>query len=79
MDKRNLAFDKTNYVLIAIGMLIVIVGFVLMSGGESTDTFFDESIFNFRRIRLAPVVSLLGFLSIIYGIMRKPKEVKSED
>lgn len=74
MDKRNLAFDKINFILIAVGMLIVIIGFILMSGGESTDTHYDPSIFNFTRIKLAPMISLFGFLSIIYGIIRKPKD-----
>lgn len=74
MDKRNLAFGKTNFILIAIGMLVVILGFVLMSGGGSDETVFDADIFSARRVKLAPVVCLVGFLSIIYAIVRKPKD-----
>lgn len=74
MDKRNLAFGKTNFILIAIGMLVVILGFVLMSGGGSNETVFDADIFSARRVKLAPVVCLVGFLSIIYAIVRKPKD-----
>lgn len=74
MDKRNLAFGKTNFILIAIGMLVVILGFVLMSGGGSDETVFDADIFSARRVKLAPVVCLVGFLSIIYAIVRKPND-----
>ena len=50
MDKRNYAFGKANFVLLAVGMLIVIFGFCLMSGGSSTEERFDASIFDTRRI-----------------------------
>ncbi len=73
MDKRNLAFDKVNFILLAIGMAIVIIGFLLMSGGSSDETTFNEDIFSTRRIVVAPTVTLIGFLSIIYAIIRKPK------
>lgn len=74
MDRKNFAFDKVNYMLLAIGMVVIIIGFVLMSGGESTASAYDPSIFSARRIKVAPVVCLVGFLSIIYAIIRKPKE-----
>jgi membrane-bound ClpP family serine protease len=74
MDKKNFAFDKANFVLLAIGMVVVIIGFVLMSGGGSTEEAYDPSIFSPMRIKVAPVVCLLGFLSIIYAIIRKPKD-----
>jgi hypothetical protein len=48
MDKRNYAFGKTNFILLAVGMLIVVVGFCLMSGGGSDETVFDASIFDTR-------------------------------
>ncbi len=73
MDKRNLAFDKMNFVLIAIGMVAVVIGFVLMGGPSSTMEAFEPSIFSVRRIKVAPVVSLLGFVFMIYGVVRRPK------
>lgn len=74
MDKRNFAFDRINFLLLAVGMLIVIIGFILMSGGNSTDTHFAPAIFSVRRIKVAPIVCLVGFVSMIYAIIRKPKD-----
>lgn len=74
MDKKNLAFDRTNYILLAIGMAVVVLGFILMSGSGSTDTNYDPDIFSVRRIKVAPVVCLVGFLSMIYAVMHKPKD-----
>ena len=76
MDKRNLAFDKTNFILLAIGMAVVILGFILMSGSGSDETHFDADIFSTRRVVVAPTVTLIGFLSIIYAVIRKPKDEK---
>jgi len=76
MDKKKLAFDKVNFILLAVGMLIVIIGFILMSGGESTETHYDPSIFNTMHIKVAPVVCFIGFISMIYAILRKPKDKK---
>lgn len=73
MDKRNYAFDKVNFILIAVGMAIVILGFILMSGGGSDESVFDADIFCVRRIKVAPVVCFIGFISIVYAIIRKPK------
>ena len=74
MDKRNYAFDKVNFILIAVGMAIVILGFILMSGGGSGESVFDADIFSVRRIKVAPVVCFIGFISIVYAIIRKPKD-----
>lgn len=73
MDKKKFAFDKTNFILLAIGMAIIIIGFLLMTGPGSTEGYFEPDIFSVRRIKVAPVVSLLGFVFMIYGIVRKPK------
>lgn len=73
MDRKNYAFDRTNFILLAIGFAIVIIGFILMSGAGSTEQTFDMDIFSFRRIKLAPVVCFVGFVSMIYAIIRKPK------
>lgn len=74
MDKRNFAFDRVNYILLAVGMAVVILGFILMSGSGSTEESFNPEIFSAMHIRVAPVVTFLGFVSIVYAIMHKPKE-----
>ena len=76
MDKRNLAFGKLNFILLAIGMLVVIIGFILMSGPGSTATEYNPDIFSAMRIKVAPVVCFVGFVSIIYAIIRKPKDTE---
>jgi Protein of unknown function (DUF3098). len=75
-DKRKFAFDKTNYIMLAIGVAVVIIGFLLMVGPNSSETHYEPDIFSFRRIKVAPVVCLLGYLSIIFAILRKPKDDK---
>ena len=74
----NFAFDKKNYVLLAIGMLVVIVGLILMSGSGSSEGVFNPDIFSVRRIRVAPVVCLFGFVFIICAIMHKPADKQDE-
>ncbi|MCF0202900.1 MAG: DUF3098 domain-containing protein [Bacteroidaceae bacterium] len=76
--KRDLAFDKTNFIYLAIGMVVVIIGFILMSGGGSTEEAYDPEIFSTRRIVIAPAVCLIGFCSMIYAIIRKPKDTEKE-
>jgi hypothetical protein len=76
MDKQKFAFDKTNFIFLAIGMAIVILGFVLMSGPSSTETAFEPDIFSARRIKVAPAICFLGFASMIYAVLRKPKAKK---
>lgn len=71
--KKKFAFDKVNYILLAVGMLVVIIGFLLMTGPSTTPDHFEPDIFSVRRIKVAPVVCLIGFVSIIYAVMRKPK------
>lgn len=73
MDKKDFAFDKVNYILLVVGMVIVVIGFLLMTGPASTETTFEPDIFSARRIKLAPVVCLFGFVSMIYAVVRKPK------
>ena len=69
----NLAFTKKNYILLAIGMVIIIAGMILMSGNGSTEEAFNPEIFSARRIKLAPAVCFAGFVFIIFSIMAKPK------
>ncbi|KAA6323753.1 hypothetical protein EZS27_026840 [termite gut metagenome] len=76
MNKQNFVFDKTNFILLAIGMAVVILGFILMVGPSSTETAFEPDIFSVRRIKVAPVICFFGFIFMIYAIMRKPKAEK---
>ena len=74
MNKRDFAFDKVNFILLAVGMAIVVIGFLLMTGPGSSDTVYEPDIFSARRIKVAPIVCLFGFVSMIYAVMRKPKD-----
>lgn len=76
MDKKNFAFGKNNLILIAIGILVVIIGFLLMTGPSTTVDHFESDIFSVRRVRVAPVVCLIGFVLMIYAVITKPKEDK---
>ncbi|ACU58754.1 Protein of unknown function [Chitinophaga sp. YR627] len=68
-------FPKENYKIMIAGLAVVVVGFLLMMGGNSDDpnTFKPEEVYSFRRITLAPIVILLGLVVEIYAIMRRPK------
>lgn len=67
-------FEKINYKILLIGIIIIAIGFIVMSGGGSADpTVFSEDIFSFRRIRLAPTMVLIGFGVTIYAILKKSK------
>ena len=71
-QKEGFALGLANYKLLAIGLAIIILGFVLMAGGGSEDpNVFDESIYVFRHITLAPIVVLIGFGFEVYAIMKK--------
>ena len=74
MDKRNFAFGRMNFILLAVGMLVVIVGFILMGGSSSTETAYNPDIFSVRRIKMAPIVCLLGFVSMVYAVVHKDKD-----
>ena len=74
MSKEKFAFDKTNFILLAVAMAVVIIGFILMTDPVSTPTHFEPDIFSARRIKVAPVVCLVGFLLIIYAVLRKPSD-----
>jgi membrane-bound ClpP family serine protease len=71
--------QKENYILLIIGFAIIMIGFLLMMGGKSDDpNVFNPEIFNFRRITLAPIVVLFGFVFEIWAIMKKPKAEKQD-
>lgn len=74
-QKPEFLFEKVNYKILLIGIAVITLGFILMSGGGSEDpTVFNEDIFNFRRIRLAPTTVLIGFGITIYAILKNPKK-----
>jgi membrane-bound ClpP family serine protease len=74
-DKESFALAKENYILLIIGFVIIVLGFILMIGGKSEDptVFNEEEIFSFRRITLAPIIVLAGFIFEIWAIMKKPR------
>ena len=74
--KQEFLFGQINYKILLIGLAVITLGFILMSGGGSDDpNVFSPDIFNARRIKVAPTVVLLGFAVTIYSILRKPKQV----
>jgi len=73
MDKKDFAFGRMNFILLAIGMVIVVIGFILMAGSSSTEQAYNPDIFSARRIKVAPLVCLFGFISMIYAVVHKSK------
>jgi hypothetical protein len=74
-NKPQFLFEKENYKFLLIGIAVIAIGFILMSGGGSDDPkVFNEEIFSFRRIRLAPTVVLIGFGITIFSIFKKSKK-----
>ena len=72
-EKKKLLFGKRNYRLMILGLVFITLGFVLMSGGGSDDpNVFNDEIYNFRRIRLAPFLVVFGFVIEAYAIMKNP-------
>ena len=71
--KEKFALNKMNFILIAIGIIIIIAGLLLMTGPSSTETHFEPDIFSTRRIVVAPIVCFVGFVFMIFAIMFKPK------
>jgi hypothetical protein len=74
-NSEDFIFGKKNYQVMLIGIIFIIVGFILMSGGGSNDpNVFNPEIYNFRRIRLAPTLVLIGFAIQVYAILLNPKK-----
>ncbi len=74
----DFAFDRSNYIFLIIGLVFIALGFVLMTGGGSQDpNVFNESIFSFRRITVAPILILIGYGIELYAIMKKPSDKAS--
>ena len=73
-EPSEFVFEKRGYMIVLAGIAMIIIGFMLMSGGGSEDpNVFNPEIFSFRRITLAPIVVMSGFALEIYAIMRRPK------
>ncbi len=70
------ALPKSNFKIIVAGIALVLLGFILMSGGAAKDpnTFNYEEIFSPVRITIAPIVCLLGYIIVAIGILRNPSE-----
>ena len=78
-QKPDFLFDKINYKTLLIGVAVIALGFILMSGGGSDNPqVFNEDVFNFRRIRLAPTIVLIGFGITIYYIFKKSNKYTAE-
>ncbi len=74
MAKRDFAFGKENFILIAISVAFIAFGFILMSGGGSGDSSFNLEIFSARRIVVAPLITVVGFVMMLWGILKNGKE-----
>lgn len=74
-NKNGFLFEAINYKILLIGLVVIALGFILMSGGGSEDpnVFKEDELFSFRRIRLAPTVVLIGFGVVIFSIFKKTK------
>ena len=77
--KNNFAFGRINFILLAVSMVVVIIGYILMSGSGSNHEQFNESIFDFRHTTLAPIVCFFGYLMMIVAILYRPKNTKEEE
>ena len=71
---KNLAFGTINYILLGVGIVIIVIGFILMSGDGTTEQMFNADIFSDMRLKVAPMTCLLGFVLIIAAILVKPKK-----
>lgn len=80
MSRKNFALSKTNLIICGIAVFLIIAGFLLMTGPSSSfDIGFEPDIFSARRIKIAPVVALSGFVLMIVGILYPSKEKKKDD
>lgn len=73
MSNSNFAFSKENYIWLCVGIVLLVVGYVLMSGGgsDNPNKFHADQIFSARRITLAPITVLAGYGTILYAILKK--------
>ena len=77
---KDFAFGKENFILIAIAIVFLIVGFALMSGGgASDDVSFSPALFSKQRIVIAPIITVIGFVLVVFGILKKTKDVTGQE
>ena len=75
IEKKVMPFSKENYIWVLVGIALLVLGFLLMIGGGSSDPdVFNEELFNFRRLTLSPILILIGFGIEFYAIMKKSKK-----
>lgn len=73
-NKQTTALTKRSYMIMIIGAVVTIIGFFLMVGGGSNDpNVYNPAVYSFRRIDLSPILVLLGYAIVMYGILRKTK------
>lgn len=79
LSEKRFPFTKENYILMLIGIAILILGYALMVGGKSPNPneFLPDQVYSWRRITLAPIVVIIGFIVEVFAIMKRPKEDKS--
>lgn len=77
--KEKFALGKTNFILIAIGIIVIICGLLLMTGPSSTETHFEPDIFSTRRVVVAPIVCFAGFIFMIFAILFRSKDQKNKE
>ena len=77
--KEKFALDKMNFILIAIGVVVIIAGLLLMTGPSSTEMHFEPDIFSTRRVVVAPFVCFVGFVFMIFAIMFRSKNKKGDN
>jgi uncharacterized membrane protein len=70
---KDFAFGKENFILIGIAVALIIIGFILMSGGGSGNDTFNPEIFSKQRIVVAPIITVIGFALVVFGIVKKTK------
>ncbi len=79
MSQKNIALSKKNLFICAVAVVIIVIGFVLMTGPATTfENGFEPDIFSARRIKIAPVVCLIGFVLMIVGVLYPVKENKEK-
>ena len=80
MKPNNFAFSKMNFIIVGAAVLIIIVGFLLMTGpGTTLEGGFEPDIFSARRIKVAPLIVFIGFLVMIVGILFPDRKLKQDN
>ena len=75
MDNKNFALGKVNFIMLVIAIAIIVIGFCLMAGGATTEeSGFNPAIFNTQRIVIAPLVTMIGFATVVVAILKKSKD-----